>query len=819
MTAPDLVGREPNRMALVFAGGGGLVLLAVLFQNVANFGFHIAAARIVGVAPYGALGILLALTLALTIPLTALQTAVNRSVSESGEQSDPRVLLRRTALWAVVFVVFFACLAPLINSFLAIGSINATLFIGPCIGVAAVGAVTRGVAIGRKRFKIAALSIAAAVTARFTVGIWLVAVFGINGAMLATVLAEMVGVAVAWQATYTERPTSRVRTTWSTVSETFSMTLGIWLLGSVDLFVAGHYLLGRERAGYVAAGTAARAILVFPQVVAMLALPRFVSVLSERDNDPSETNSTAVWLTLRNTLLFGSTLAIAAATAVAVGGKYLLPIAFGVGFTEAGNVLVICAFATIPVSIAAILATFHLARHSRLALLPWIGVFAEVAATFFWHSSAEQLAKAAMAGVSIQLVVSAIAITRERTRQLRVESGDLDSAAELSSSTSEDVTGKRILVVAWRDLHHPAAGGSEVYVEEIARRWVTAGHSVTLFCASVQGRPDREFVHGVEIVRAGSRLTVYRQARRFVAAEHQRFDVIVECVNTKPFDSMRVAGSTPVVALIHQVAREVWWYEVPFPAAALGRFVLEPRWLRRYRDIPTLTVSASSRESLLSYGLHDVTVVPEGVTPPDPLLSRIKATSPTLVFCGRLVKSKRPDHAIEAFGKLKHRFPDLRMLIIGSGPMEGRLGRSAPEGCDLLGRLSEVAKQEALASAHALVVTSVREGWGLVVSEAAAVGTPTVGYDVAGLRDSIAAAGGLTCQPDPAAMADLLADVLPGLVDSPPEPIDFGGAMSWDKTASAVIDAVLVSVANQRDRRQSHGEMLEQTPSFEIIAQ
>ena len=610
------------------------------------------------------------------------------------------------------------------------------------------------------------------------------------------------------------------------------MTLGIWLLGSVDLFVAGHYLLGRERASYVAAGTTARAILVFPQVVAMLALPRFVSVLSKRDNDPSGSTGITVWLTLRNTLLIGSTLAIAAATAVAVGGKYLLPIAFGVGFTGAGSVLLICAFATIPVSIAAILATFHLARHSRLALLPWIGVFAEVAATFFWHSSAEQLAKAALAGVSIQLVVSAIAITRERTRQQRgADTGkprtdtklgstrDVDAATKLSSSVTEDLAPRHILVVAWRDLHHPSAGGSEVYVEEIARRWVTAGHSVTLFCASLQGRPDREFVHGVEIVRAGSRLTVYRQARRFVASERNRFDVIVECVNTKPFDSMRVAGSTPVVALIHQVAREVWWYEVPFPAAALGRFVLEPRWLRRYRDIPTLTISASSRESLLSYGLRDVTVVPVGVTPPDPLLSRIKATVPTLVFCGRLVKSKRPDHAVEAFRKLKHRFPDLRMLIIGSGPMEGRLGRSAPEGCDLLGRLSEVAKQEALASAHALVVTSVREGWGLVVSEAAAVGTPAVGYDVAGLRDSIAAAGGSTCKPDPAAMADLLADVLPGLVDSPPEPIDFGGAKSWDKTASAVIDAVLVSVANQRDRRQSHGEMLEQTPSFEIVAQ
>ena len=60
-----------------------------------------------------------------------------------------------------------------------------------------------------------------------------------------------------------------------------------------------------------------------------------------------------------------------------------------------------------------------------------------------------------------------------------------------------------------------------------------------------------------------------------------------------------------------------------------------------------------------------------------------------------------------------------------------------PPGAELLGRLSRRELYERMARAHCLLVPSVREGWGLVVVEANAVGTPAVGYDVRGIRDSI----------------------------------------------------------------------------------
>ena len=73
----------------------------------------------------------------------------------------------------------------------------------------------------------------------------------------------------------------------------------------------------------------------------------------------------------------------------------------------------------------------------------------------------------------------------------------------------------RVLILNWKDLAHPAAGGAEVLTEEVARSLVTRGHTVTVFASAVSGRPDRELVDGVEIVRGGGRFTVYRAARRF----------------------------------------------------------------------------------------------------------------------------------------------------------------------------------------------------------------------------------------------------------------------------------------------------------------
>lgn len=118
--------------------------------------------------------------------------------------------------------------------------------------------------------------------------------------------------------------------------------------------------------------------------------------------------------------------------------------------------------------------------------------------------------------------------------------------------------------------------------------------------------------------------------------------------------------------------------------------------------------------------------------------------------------------------------------------MLDELRASAPEGVDILGRVDENEKNERMARAHVHVATSAREGWGLVVSEAAALGTPTIAYNTPGLKDSTMAARGQLCPPNPEALAGFLADSLPHLQTTPFEPIPYGGAHSWDDVASSM---------------------------------
>ena len=164
-----------------------------------------------------------------------------------------------------------------------------------------------------------------------------------------------------------------------------------------------------------------------------------------------------------------------------------------------------------------------------------------------------------------------------------------------------------------------------------------------------------------------------------------------------------------------------------------------------------------------------------------------KEPVPTVVFIGRLSANKRPEHAIRAFELVRLQLPDAQMWVIGSGPQEARLRRAAGPGVTFLGRVPEEEKRERLARAHALVATSVREGWGLVVTEAAASGTVAIGYDVPGLRDSIGASGGILTRADPASLASGLVGLLSSVVADDGPRAEPAGVVPWTEVAAGIL--------------------------------
>ncbi len=349
----------------------------------------------------------------------------------------------------------------------------------------------------------------------------------------------------------------------------------------------------------------------------------------------------------------------------------------------------------------------------------------------------------------------------------------------------------RILILTWRDLRHPQAGGAELYTEQVAKRWVERGHEVTLFAAAVADVPAVERVDGYTVVRAGSRYTVYTKARSWwrQVGQYQGFDLVIDMINTVAFEAHTWIEGVPIVGFIHQTCEEIWAHNAPWPASLLGRHVLEPKWLRSYRGRHVLAVSESTKDSIARFGVTDVTVVPEGFDPPAVLPDVPKADRPTLVWCARHVPYKRPIDAIEAFEVARRTVPDLQLWMIGGGPdLDTAKARAVP-GVEVLGRVSEQEKMDRMAAAHLHVATSVREGWGLVVTEAAAVGTPTVAYDVPGLRDSTRAAQGVVVPPTPLALGHWIPPMLTHWAEHPFAPLPYGGAHSWDDVATAVFAA------------------------------
>jgi|SRR5215212_8923829 len=347
----------------------------------------------------------------------------------------------------------------------------------------------------------------------------------------------------------------------------------------------------------------------------------------------------------------------------------------------------------------------------------------------------------------------------------------------------------RILCLNWRDVQNPEAGGAEVYTHEIMKRLAKRGHEMTLFASRFKDCQWNEDIHGVNVVREGNKYTVYRKAYSYLKAYKHHYDLIIDEINTRPFFTYKFAGEKRVIALIHQLAREFWFYETRFPLNYVGYYYLEKKWLSKYNKLVTVTVSNSTKIDLEEIGFKKIFIVPPGLNVKP--LSNVgqKEASPTIVFIGRLKRAKLPHHALQAFLTIKQEIQDAKMWIIGDGYLRKRLEWSKTKDVTFFGHVSNEKKYELLSRAHIILVPAVREGWGLIVTEANAMGTPAIGYDVHGLRDSIIhGKTGITIKErSPKSMAQqsiLLLRDSERLSKYSINALEFSKQFSWDKTAN-----------------------------------
>lgn len=333
-----------------------------------------------------------------------------------------------------------------------------------------------------------------------------------------------------------------------------------------------------------------------------------------------------------------------------------------------------------------------------------------------------------------------------------------------------------ILWLAWKDYTHPEMGGAEVVLRELIKRQVAEGHQVTLLTARQPGAPERERMDGLEIIRIGSN----RYAHPFQALAYYlrklrgRFDLVIETVNTAPYFSLWFRGRSKAIALYHQLARDVWFFETKPPISHLGYYVIEPvaTWLLSKAKTPLITISESTKRDLARFGwdLDRMHIISEGIEiEPVASLGMVKKYKrPTMLALGAMRGMKRNLHHIEAFETAKEALPELQLKIAGdaSSPygkqvMERISASRYSADIDYLGRVSRDQKIELMGRAHVLISTALKEGWGLTITEANSQGTPAVVYDADGLRDSVIHKHtGLVTVPSPIALAHAVTQLL-----------------------------------------------------------
>lgn len=298
-------------------------------------------------------------------------------------------------------------------------------------------------------------------------------------------------------------------------------------------------------------------------------------------------------------------------------------------------------------------------------------------------------------------------------------------------------------------LYPYTVGGAERWYRNLAERLVQAGHEVSYLTL-------RQWEHGeqldvdprVHVIAVGPRMALYTDGGRrrilpplafgagvlwHLLRHGRRYEVVHTCAF--PYFSLLAAalarrfGHFALVVDWHEVWSRSYWHSY------LGRIggAIGYRVQLACARIPqrAFCFSRLHGDRLRGEGLRGEPIVLEGeyagsLEPPTP-----RSAEPLVVFAGRLIPEKRAPLAVAAFAKAATRIPGLRGEFYGDGPEREAL-------CEAIAEhgVQEIATapgfvdggriDAALRRAMCLLSTSCREGYGMVVIEAAAHATPVV---------------------------------------------------------------------------------------------
>lgn len=312
-----------------------------------------------------------------------------------------------------------------------------------------------------------------------------------------------------------------------------------------------------------------------------------------------------------------------------------------------------------------------------------------------------------------------------------------------------------ILFLSWRDIKSPKKGGAEVFTHQMLKNIDMDKFEITHFSPISNGLPKEEVIDGIKYIRKGNIFTVIPYAFLHYITRRKSIDYVVDQCNTHRFFTPFWVSSSKRIFFIHQMTKEIWFRNTKAPFSYIG-YYFEKLMTYIYKGNRTFTVSNSTKKDLIEMGLNSnkILILPEGIdfVPWDKNGFLEKERDITFTYVGRFSKYKGIDATIESFGMIKKDHPDAKLWIIGKKdqryidevlkPIMKSYNLTEMDGTGsgdvkFFGFVSDELKLELMSRSHYLVFPSEREGWGLTITEAAAVGTPSIVYNSAGLVDAV----------------------------------------------------------------------------------
>lgn len=309
----------------------------------------------------------------------------------------------------------------------------------------------------------------------------------------------------------------------------------------------------------------------------------------------------------------------------------------------------------------------------------------------------------------------------------------------------------KILIYNWKDIKNPKAGGAEIVSFKIAKRLKVAGHQVSWFCRSYPGSKEYEEIEGIKIFRKGGVLSTYFYGWRFYQKLYLKPDVVIDMINTLCWQTPLYTKKSKIIVYLNQLAKEVFLFQLPWPLSIIG-YKLEHLQYMFYKSakVPFICFSNGTQSDLekMDIAPNNIYQFPLGL---DHQRYKVgpKSKKPLFLCISRLVKMKRNDLVISAFSLIVKKYPEAQLVIMGNGPEEPNLQKLVKklklvkqvkfifkDNFSFLKNVSDP-KTYLMQQAWALVFPSVKEGWGMTVTECAACGTPAIVTNVTGLRDAV----------------------------------------------------------------------------------